>query len=204
MFSHHENEMRRFVVDHMESQADRIIGDMRLLLQDQPPTSAAFPPRARPLSLGLWAGLAGFVIAFLFALQWFKQHNESDQLAAQLAQSQQQLIASQQNLTSLQAADAAAAQSAAAPGNDAVAGADQRGGSSTLEPVPFGEMPLGGARPAMRRPIRNASRSETRAKTTVPPASASRWRSRTWWRPRARMPAARSRFRSPPELPTRC
>ena len=145
MFGHHENEMRRFVVDHMESQADRIVGDMRLLLQDQPPISSAFPPRARPMNWGLWLGMVAVLGAFLLGLQWFKEHNISEQLAAQLAQSQQQLLATQQNLNSLQAADAAAAASSNAPTSDSQPG-DARDQGSSMEPVPFGELPLGGAR----------------------------------------------------------
>jgi hypothetical protein len=145
MFSHHSNEMRRFTVDHMESQADRIIGDMRLLLQDQPTSAAQFPRRARPVRWGVWVGLAGVLAASLFALQWFRERTASEQLAAQLAQSQQQLQTAQQNLSSLQAADAAAAASASAPPGEtgAAGGADP---TSSVEPVPFGEMPLAGAR----------------------------------------------------------
>jgi CheY-like chemotaxis protein len=147
MFGHHETEMRRFVVDHMESQADRIIGDMRLLLQDQPLTSAAFPPRSRPTNRGLWLALIGVMAAFLLALQWFKEHNAAEQLAVQLAQSQQQLLMTQQNLTSLQAADAAVAASAGAPNSDAPGQpGDERDRGSSMEAVPFGEMPLAGAR----------------------------------------------------------
>jgi CheY-like chemotaxis protein len=145
MFAHQSNEMRRFVVDHMESQSDRIVGDMRLLLQDQPSGVAQFPRRSQPLRWGLWLALAGVVVASLFALEWYHERTASEQLASQLAQSQQQLQAVQQSLTSLQAADAAAAASAGAPLGDSAAGggADQ---TSSVEPVPFGEMPLSGAR----------------------------------------------------------
>jgi CheY-like chemotaxis protein len=145
MFAHHNNEMRRFTVDHMESQADRIIGDMRLLLQDQPPSAAQFPRRAPPVRWGLWLGVASVLVASLFALQWFRERTASELLAAQLAQSQQQLQTAQQNLSSLQAADAAAAASAGAPLGETAGpgGADQ---TASVEPVPFGEMPLSGAR----------------------------------------------------------
>jgi len=145
MFSHHNNEMRRFVVDHMESQSDRIVGDMRLLLQDQPTNAAQFPRRPQPVRWSLWLGLAGAVVASLFALQWYRERTASEQLATALAQSQQQLLAVQQNLSSLQAADAVAAASAGAPLGDSTAsgGNDQ---TSSVESVPFGEMPLSGAR----------------------------------------------------------
>ncbi|HWW19175.1 MAG TPA: response regulator [Steroidobacteraceae bacterium] len=145
MFAHHNNEMRRFVVDHMESQADRIVGDMRLLLQDQPTSAAQFPRRPQPVRWGLWLGLAGVAVASLFAVEWFHERTASEQLAAQLAQSQQQLQTVQQNLSSLQAADAAAAASSGAPLGDS-AGAGGIDQTSSVEPVPFGEMPLSGAR----------------------------------------------------------
>jgi hypothetical protein len=135
------------VVDHMETQSDRIVGDMRLLLQDQPPISAAFPPRAQPTSWGSWLALIGVFLAFLFGLQWFKEHGDSEQLATQLAQSQQQLLSTQQNLNSLQAADAAAAASGGAPTSDEPGqSGDERDHGSSMEPVPFGEMPLAGVR----------------------------------------------------------
>jgi CheY-like chemotaxis protein len=145
MFEHHNNEMRRFVVDHMESQSDRIVGDMRLLLQDQPPTAADLSRRVRPLNWGGWLGLAALVAVFLLALQWYKEHTQSQQLAAQLAQSQQQLATTQENLTSLQANEAAAAASEEAPTNDAARPGDA-GRDQSVQSVAFGEMPLGGAR----------------------------------------------------------
>jgi CheY-like chemotaxis protein len=147
MFAHHNNEMRRFVVDHMESQSDRIVGDMRLLLQDQPSSAAELPRRPRPLNGGWWLGLAAVVAACLLGLQWYNEHLQAQQLAAQLAQSQQQLESTQQNLNSLQAAEAAAAASEEAPTSDApVQGGGGREQTSSVTTVPFGEMPLGGAR----------------------------------------------------------
>jgi hypothetical protein len=144
MFAHHNNDMRRFVVDHMESQADRIVGDMRLLLQDQPPSAAGYP-RTPPVRWGVWLGLAGAIVALLFALEWWHERSASERLAAQLTQSQQQLLSLQQNLTSLQAADAVAAAASGAPLGDTVNpnGVDQ---TSMVEPVPFGEMALAGGR----------------------------------------------------------
>jgi CheY-like chemotaxis protein len=143
MFAHHNNEMRRFVVDHMESQADRIVGDMRLLLQDTPPVSSDFLRRTRPMQWGVWLGLAGVLVATLFGLQWFRERTESEALASQLAQSQQQLFSTQQSLSTLQAADAAAAASAGEPSGDTSGRPDV---NSLVESVPFGEMPLAGAR----------------------------------------------------------
>jgi CheY-like chemotaxis protein len=144
MFEHHNNEMRRFVVDHMESQSDRIVGDMRLLLQDQPTALGAPARRASRVHWGTWLALGAILAAFVFALQWFRMRGQSEQLAAQLAASQQQLQTVQENLSSLQAADAAAAASAATP-NDEASG-DAHDQNSAVEAVPFGELPMAGAR----------------------------------------------------------
>jgi CheY-like chemotaxis protein len=147
MLAHHMLDVRRFMVENMESNADRIVGDVRLMMQDQTPPLAGFPPNARPMDWRLWLAAAALVAAFLFGLQWSKQRGTADALAAQLASTQQQLIETQQNLLSMQTADAAAAAaSAAAPPNEAAAESAETRGSSMLEAVPFGETPLAGAR----------------------------------------------------------
>jgi hypothetical protein len=144
MLAHHMLDVRRFIVENLESSADRVIGDVRLMLQDQTPPPAGFAPSERPGDWRLWLAVAALVAAFLFGLQWSKQRGDSDALATQLAKSQQQLADTQQSLLALQTADAAAA---AAPINDAAAeSADAPRGSSIIEPVPFGETPLAGAR----------------------------------------------------------
>jgi CheY-like chemotaxis protein len=145
MFAHHNGEMRRFVVDHMENSADRIIGDMRLLLQDQPPQAGYAPAAVRPANWGSWLAIVALVIAGLFALEWARAHSENEQLATTLAAAQQQLQASQDNLTALQTADAQVVASETSPNGESggVAGRDQ---NSAVEGVPFGELPLAGAR----------------------------------------------------------
>jgi CheY-like chemotaxis protein len=147
MLAHHMLDVRRFIVENLESSADRIVSDVRLMVQDQTPPAAGFAPSDRPTDWRLWLALAGLVAAFLFGLQWSKQRGAADALSAQLTKTQQQLAESQQNLLALQTADAAAAASAAVPVNDAVAEpADTGHAISMLEPVPFGETPLAGAR----------------------------------------------------------
>jgi CheY-like chemotaxis protein len=147
MLAHHMLDVRRFIVENLESSADRIVSDVRLMVQDQTPPAAGFAPSDRPTDWRLWLALAGLVAAFLFGLQWSKQRGDSEALAAQLTKTQQQLAESQQNLLALQTADAAAAASAAVPLNDAVAEpADAGHAISMIDPVPFGETPLAGAR----------------------------------------------------------
>jgi CheY-like chemotaxis protein len=148
MLAHHMLDVRRFIVENLETNADRIVSDVRLMTQDQtPPPAAGFPPNERPLDWRLWLGIAGLVAAFLFGLQWSKQRADADAMSAQLAKAQQQLSETQENLLALQTSDAAAAASAAAPANVAAAEpADAGHVVSIVEPVPFGETPLAGAR----------------------------------------------------------
>jgi CheY-like chemotaxis protein len=147
MLAHHMLDVRRFISENLESSADRIVSDLRLLLEDPLPRSAGFAPHARPRDLALWLAAAALVAAFLFGLQWSRQRGAAEALAAQLTTTQQQLSEAQQNLQALQAADAAAVVAEPGAEND---GASEPGdaarGTSMLEPVPFGETPLAGAR----------------------------------------------------------
>src|ERR1700733_6238086 len=147
MLAHHMLDVRRFITENLESSADRIVSDLRLLLADQGPPAAGFPPNARPRDLALWIAAAALVAAFLFGLQWSRQRGASEALATQLTTTQQQLSEAQQNLLALQAADAAAV--AAEPEAGSQTGTEPgeaARGTSLLEPVPFGETPLAGAR----------------------------------------------------------
>jgi hypothetical protein len=147
MLAHHMLDVRRFISENLESNADRIVSDLRLLLGDQVPPAAGFPPNARPRDLGLWIAAAALVAAFLFGLQWSRQRGASEALAAQLTTTQQQLGEAQQNLLALQAADAAAVAAEPEPGSQTGPGpVEAARGTSLLEPVPFGETPLAGAR----------------------------------------------------------
>ncbi|MGH8231330.1 MAG: response regulator, partial [Steroidobacteraceae bacterium] len=142
MLAHHMLDVRRFMLENLESNADRIVGDLRLLVQDQAPHPSGPPVSSRSGDWRVWLAVAGIAAAFVFGLQWSKQRGESEALTHQLSSAQQQLAETQQNLDSLQAADAAAA-GAAAPAVDAAAPSGDAGRSSSLiEPVPYGETPL--------------------------------------------------------------
>jgi CheY-like chemotaxis protein len=150
MFSHQVQELRRLVIDNLESHADRIVSDVRLILQEQvapPPPAVPAPLPRRAMHAGLWVGAAGLVLAAALGLQWFNERQGAQQLHAQLVQARAQLATTQQSLQTLQAADAAAAASAAAPATDpeSQTGAGAQG-TSMIDPVPFGETPLSGAR----------------------------------------------------------
>jgi CheY-like chemotaxis protein len=147
MLAHHMLDVRRFISENLESNADRIVSDLRLLMQDQVPPPAGFEPAARPLDWKLWLAAAALVAAFLFGLQWSKQRGGTEALSEQLARTQQQLSDAQQNLLTLQAADAAAAASVPQPETDSAnEPVEVPHGSSLAETVPFGETPLAGAR----------------------------------------------------------
>jgi CheY-like chemotaxis protein len=141
MFAHHGRELRRFVVDNLETQADRILGDMRLLLQDSMPEPLEEPPSSAR-NAAPWLAAAGFLLAVVFALLWWQRQGEVGVLNARLSEAQQQLVQARQALQAANARAAAAAQSSAAGG----AGSTDAHSTSLSEPVPFGEAPLAGAR----------------------------------------------------------
>ena len=59
MLAHHMLDVRRFIVDSLESSADRIVGDVRLAMQDQgPPSAAAASSSARGGEWRLWLAVA--------------------------------------------------------------------------------------------------------------------------------------------------
>jgi CheY-like chemotaxis protein len=147
MLAHHMLDVRRFITENLETNADRIVSDVRLMLQDQSMPGSGFPPNARRADLGLWIAAIALVAAFLFGLQWSRQRGTTEALTAQLTTTQQQLGEAQQNLQALQAADAAAVVAEPAGASEAEGDpADTPHGTSLLEPVPFGETPLAGAR----------------------------------------------------------
>lgn len=144
MFAHHGRELRRFVVDNLETTADRILGDIRLLLQDSIPEPLEEPPSAMR-TLAPWLAAAGFLIAAVFGVLWWQRLGEVGTLRARLSESQLRLAQTEQ---ALQSANAKASAAAAAAQSDAGGTAGKPGvpTGSLVEPVPFGEAPLAGAR----------------------------------------------------------
>jgi CheY-like chemotaxis protein len=141
MVLHHIRELQRFVAEQVETQSDRVVADVRLMLKDQPPPISPYGPPPEPSSRGFWIGTAGVLIACLALWQWHQQRADEAILSAQLAQAQQQLAATHTQLQSVEAADAAAVNSAMGDSGD-----EPPVATSTIEPVPFGEMPLAGSR----------------------------------------------------------
>ncbi len=142
MVSHHMRDLQRFVSESLETQADRVVGDVRLLLKDQAPaaTTAVLPATEPRSNGGFWVGLAGIAVACLVGWQWQQQRVDSAALSAQLQMSQQQLSAAHEQLQSLQATGAGAA------AGEASATAAGESANATVEPVPYGDTPLAGSR----------------------------------------------------------
>jgi CheY-like chemotaxis protein len=145
MLAHHGRELRRFMVDNLETQSDRILGDMRLLLQDSMPEPLIEPPSAAR-NLAPWLAAAGLLLAGLFALLWWQRQGEVGTLTTRLNQSQQQLAQTQQALQAANANAKAAAAAAEQAGANGSSGKSEGHSTSLVEPVPFGEAPLAGAR----------------------------------------------------------
>jgi CheY-like chemotaxis protein len=142
MLSNHTAEMRRFVVEHLESHADRIIGDVRLMLKDDagPPTLPAPPaaPDSAHSGRARWLpaiSVVALLLAIALATLWYRAVDTQQQLGAQLSSAQSSLAAVQQRLS-------LANESVHPPGADAAAAAS----TVLIEPVPYGEPPLAQAR----------------------------------------------------------
>jgi hypothetical protein len=128
-------ELQRVLNEALESQAERIIGDVRLMLQETQGAAPAVPRRTlRPLPLAL--AVAALLVAAALALLWTQALRLEHSLSAQLAASQAQLASAGEQLKTLQSENAALTASAA---QNAAPLADT--GSLTLS-VPFGEPPL--------------------------------------------------------------
>jgi CheY-like chemotaxis protein len=138
MLAHQTRDLRHFVVDSMETHSDRIVGDVRLLLQDETVT-----PRLRwPVRAGLVAAAIA-ALGLLFVLLWWRERTERGMLAAQLHDTETQLASTQNTVDSLRNAQAV---QAAAARPEAPAGTADTAASQLVVPVPFGETALGGAR----------------------------------------------------------
>jgi CheY-like chemotaxis protein len=151
----HSSEMRRFVVEPLESHADRIGGDLRGVLREEgavgatagaagsPDTGAAAAEggvareaQSGPRKPRMLAALAVIVVLLAAGLvwMWYQAINSQEAIATELRSAQQQLSATRAQLAAIQAQ---AEQNAAAAAATTAASA-----ASLVEPVPFGEQPL--------------------------------------------------------------
>jgi CheY-like chemotaxis protein len=135
MLVHLNRDLRRFVLENMETHSDRIVGDVRMLLQDETVT----PHMRWPVRAGLVAGMVA-VVGVLFALLWWRERGASEMLSAQLQDARAQLTSAQGVVEALRNVQATqqSATAAAPPVSDT--------SSQMSLPVPFGETALGGGR----------------------------------------------------------
>ena len=128
-------DLQRAINEALESQAERIVGDVRMMLEEYPGTGRAPPTRTTrvlPLAVAAVALLVAAALGFL----WSQQLRSARSLSAQLAGSEAQLAAASEQLRTLQSQNAAL--EASVTENAALLAET---GSLTLS-VPFGEPPL--------------------------------------------------------------
>ena len=146
LLAEHAIELRRFVVERLDNNADRIVGDLRLLMRDggapagaapaaataatSPQPGAASPPQRW---LPWLAALAAALLALAVGLLWWRDTVGQRELQAQLAAARTAAVAAEQR--ALAAAAAPVAPSEIAPS-----------GPALVDPVPYGEAPFAGAR----------------------------------------------------------
>jgi CheY-like chemotaxis protein len=132
-------DLQRVLSEALESQAERIVADVRLMLEET--QAKAHPaPRAAARRLPLALAAVALLVAATLALLWRQEVQNARALSAQLASSQAQLATINAQLKTLQSQNAALVASAA---ESAAPLAET--GSMTLS-VPFGEPPLALAR----------------------------------------------------------
>ena len=122
-------ELRRFVVEHLDNHAERIVGDLRLLLD----RGVAPAPRRR---LPWLLALAAVLMAVAAGLFWWRSTAEQRVMQAELAAARAAAAAARDRAASAApAAGAVSAPDAGLPPEPVL-----------VDAVPFGEAPLAGAR----------------------------------------------------------
>jgi CheY-like chemotaxis protein len=149
LLAEHAIELRRFVVERLDNNAERIVGDVRLLMQDAGAPAGAATPAATTATAATspqpgtasppqrwlpWlAALAAALLALAVGLLWWRDTAGQRELQAQLAAARTAAAAAEQR--ALAAAVAPAAPSEIAPSSPML-----------VDPVPYGEAPFAGAR----------------------------------------------------------
>jgi CheY-like chemotaxis protein len=149
-------ELRRAFAASIDSQSDRILGEVRSLLPDPPLRQAApLVPEivARPSPWGWVAAAASLLAALALGWMWWGQNQELQALRTRVADLQTQVttaaaaVRAQASALTTDAARVAPAEPAA---GTLIAEAAQ---NPLTEVVPFGEVPLSGARVAAVRTL---------------------------------------------------
>ncbi len=145
----HDAELRRFVVASLDTYADRVVGDVRNMVNETPALQVAPPPpQQKPPYLWIAAIFAALIPGIVLAIFYSRALETNRGLAAErdrLADANtalQAAVARQSELNALRASAATlsldpAAGATVAPADSAV---------KRIEPVPYGEVPLSGTR----------------------------------------------------------
>jgi CheY-like chemotaxis protein len=150
----HFAELRRALVAGIDTQTDRITGEVRaLLLESLPPLpeAGAPPPRAATAPWAWWVACAALAMALVSTALWWRTVRTLDSLTIQLTQLREhqdaQALAAMAGAGAAAATPAAAAQSStpqsAAPAAGTVIPSDSK---PLVVPVPYGADALGGPR----------------------------------------------------------
>ncbi|HEY0768170.1 MAG TPA: response regulator [Steroidobacteraceae bacterium] len=145
----HFAELRRALVASIDTQTDRITGEVRALLLESlppPPAADAPPPRAAPAPWAWMVACAALAIALVSGALWWRTVKLLDGLTVQLTQ-----LREHQEAQALAAAAPTAAPApkpaAAAPSSVAAPGTGMPSDTKPMVvPVPYGAEALGGAR----------------------------------------------------------
>ena len=155
-------ELRRFMVATLDEQTERLLEDVRLMLRDTPrdappPAAAVTPPKPALDRRWLGLALAASIAALLFAGLWLNESADRRSLQRSLNAANQNAAAAAATTTEPAAVDPAAESPpdagtapAATPRGAGTAaartGATPRVPPVTVLAVPYGEVPLAGAR----------------------------------------------------------
>jgi len=154
----HFAELRRALVAGIDTQSDRITGEVRaLLLESLPPLpeAGAPPPRAATAPWAWWVACAALAVALVSTALWWRTVRTLDGLTIQLTQLREHQDA--QALAAVAQAGAAAVTPAATPAAAAQSSTPQSAAPAAgtvipsdskplVVPVPYGADALGGAR----------------------------------------------------------
>ena len=149
----HFAELRRALVAGIDTQTERITGEVRALLREalpRPPEERAPPPARGATALWAWVACAAFALALVSAALWWRTVTLLEGLTVQLTQLQHQdrptPAAPSPAAPSQAPTPAATAPAAAVSSAPAAAMLIPSEGKPVVVPVPYGADALGGAR----------------------------------------------------------
>jgi len=145
----HFAELRRALVAGIDTQTERITGEVRALLREalpRPPEERAPPPARGATAPWAWVACAAFALALVSAALWWRTVTLLEGLTVQLTQLQHRDRPAPAAPTPAATTPAATAPAAAVSSAPAAAMLIPSEGKPVVVPVPYGADALGGAR----------------------------------------------------------